>query len=404
MSTPPRKIAFITQAAPWPGNEVFGAYNISQAKALRALGCETEIFSPMLYIPPLLGRLHGGFRRLRARPGEYAFDGVPVHVVRGPFPHPVFMRWKMIPRAPSLTGEWVKRAVIGRLERHLRAYRPDALLVHDGLLLGKLAAALAKRLGVPWAVIEHDPIDLAPDSKAGRFYTATMRDAARVFTVHRPTEAHLREKLNLPQGRLVLNGTLKPTPQQWSAPRPERWAAKKVILSVGSYIERKARPELVRAFAEAGVADSVLVLLGPGEAPTDLLALIEQLGVADRVERIGAMPPQDVQQYMVWADLFALPSWWEAFGLVYLEAMAARTPIILTSDSGMAAEIEPGVHGWIVPPRDHAALTAALRDAFTRADLDAMGRAGERLVAERFSWKKNAQTILSELASASATA
>src|SRR5688500_7755683 len=131
------KIAFITQAAPWAGNEVFGAYNISQAKALRALGAETEIFSPMLYIAPLLGRVHGGFRRLRSRPSEYEFDGVPVHVVRGPYPHPVFMRWKMIPRAPGLTAEWVKRAVMGRLERRPREYRPDGLLVPHGFGLGR---------------------------------------------------------------------------------------------------------------------------------------------------------------------------------------------------------------------------------------------------------------------------
>ena len=85
MSTLP-KIALITQAAPWPGNEVFGAYNISQVKALRALGAPTEIFSPMIYVPPLLDRASAAFRRLRARPTEYVYDGVPIHVVRGPYP------------------------------------------------------------------------------------------------------------------------------------------------------------------------------------------------------------------------------------------------------------------------------------------------------------------------------
>src|SRR5688572_8947048 len=95
-----RKIAFITQAAPWAGNELFGAYNISQANALRALGAETAIFSPMIFIPPLLDRAHAGFRRLRARPDRYEFEGVSVHVVRGAYPHPVFLRWKVTPRAP----------------------------------------------------------------------------------------------------------------------------------------------------------------------------------------------------------------------------------------------------------------------------------------------------------------
>jgi glycosyltransferase involved in cell wall biosynthesis len=67
----------------------------------------------------------------------------------------------------------------------------------------------------------------------------------------------------------------------------------------------------------------------------------------------------------------------------------------------MAAEIEQNVHGWIVPPKDHAALVAALRDALTRADLEAMGRRGHALVEERFSWEKNARTILEALNHAS---
>jgi glycosyltransferase involved in cell wall biosynthesis len=394
-----RKIAFLTQAAPWTGNELFGAYNISQAKAFRALGVETEIFSPMMFIPPLLDRVHGGFRRLRSRPAEYQFEGIPIHVVRGPYPHPVFLRWKVTPRAPRLAAAWVKRAVMGRMERRLRAFAPDVLLVHDGLILGRLAAELSRRLHVPWAVIEHDPIDLAPDSKAGRFYATTMREAGHVFTVHRPTESYLHEKLALPQAKLVLNGTLKPTEQQWATPRPAQWVGKKIILSVGSYIQRKARPELVRAFAEGAGDDAILVLLGPGEPPAELLRLIDELGVRERVDIVGGKTPQEVQQYMVWADRFALPSWWEAFGLVYLEAMAAATPIILSSDSGMAAEIESGVHGWIVPPRDHAALVAALREALMNADLEAMGERGRARVEERFSWEKNARMILDALQS-----
>ncbi|MEA2734093.1 MAG: hypothetical protein QOE14_544, partial [Humisphaera sp.] len=284
-----RKIAFITQAAPWAGNELFGAFNISQAKALRRLGVETEIFAPMMFIPPLLDRVHASFRRLRSRPSEYQFEDVPIHVVRGPYPHPVFLRWKVTPRAPALAAAWVKWAVIGRMARRIAEFAPDVLLVHDGLILGELAAALSRRLGVPWAVIEHDPIDLAPDSPAGRFYTRTMRGAQHVFTVHRPTAAYLRDKLNLPQAKLVLNGTLKPTAEQWSAPRPGKWAGKKIVLSVGSYITRKARPELVRAFAAADVKHAVLVIIAPGEPPAELMNVIESSGARDRVEIIGGM-------------------------------------------------------------------------------------------------------------------
>ena len=202
--------------------------------------------------------------------------------------------------------------------------------------------------------------------------------------------------MNLPQAKLVLNGTLKPTAQQWATPRPAKWAGKKVILSVGSYIPRKARPEL-RPRVRRGKrrrCDPRPARPRRAAAGSDASSSSRR-GVRERIEIVGGKTPQEVQQYMVWADLFALPSWWEAFGLVYLEAMAgahADHPEQRQRHGG-------GDRAWrarldrpaaeITPPS-----SSALRHALTQVDLESMGQRGQAIVDERFSWEKNGETIL----------
>jgi glycosyltransferase involved in cell wall biosynthesis len=304
----------------------------------------------------------------------------------------VFLRWKIAPRAPGLASWIIARATRRRLEHRIRAFRPDVLLIHDGILLGRIGERLSRRLRVPYAVTEHDVMDLDPASRLGRHYAKYARPARAVFTVHEPSARHLREKLGIPGTRLVHNGTLMPTDAQRAAPRPDRWRDKRMVLHVGALIERKAHKETIRAFKDAEVPNSVLVLICPPRE--DFVALVEELGLKDRVEFIGFIPHDQVLQHMCWADLFVLPSWWEAFGLVYTEAMASETPVIMCRDCGLANFITPGVHGWVIPPKDHAALVRTLRHALTETDLTTMGRAGRALAEGHWTWDESARTLL----------
>jgi len=127
--------------------------------------------------------------------------------------------------------------------------------------------------------------------------------------------------------------------------------------------------------------------------PAELLQSIQTLGLTGCVERMGQMPQAELQQYMAWADVFALPSRLESFGMVFAEALAAGTPVILTTACGIAPMLKHGVHGWIVPPLDHGALVAALREALTGSHRGTMGQAGRQIIGEVFTWEMSARAI-----------
>lgn len=347
----------------------------------------------MRWLEPALPKL----RAFNARPDLYSYGGVDFHTIRGLMPHPLFLRWKLAPRCPALAGEVLSWAFARGLGPALREFRPDVLLCHDGVSVGRLMRRMHRRLNVPWGVVEQDALELDPASRLGRDYASTLSSAHAVWYLAEKYAHHARERLGLTRAGVMLNGTQFPTQAQRETPRPERWRDKRIILCVGTFAPRKGHEVLVRAFAEANLDNALLVIVGT-PAPAPLRALIDDLRLGERVEFIDFMPQERLPQFMVWADLFALTSWDEPFGMVYVEAMAAETPVLMCDDCGLLPHITQGTHGWAVPPRDVPATTTALQRAFSpETDLCAMGRQGRTLVESRFTWVNSARQILERL-------
>src|SRR5262249_56918071 len=125
---------------------------------------------------------------------------------------------------------------------------------------------------------------------------------------------------------------------------------------------------LLRALAD--VPDARLVIVGEGECASELRETASKCGVANRIRFAGAVDDATLLAVYASADAFALPSLnrGEAFGLVLLEAMRARLPVVASAieGSGIGEVVADRESGLLVPPGDAAALAAALsrlRDA-----------------------------------------
>lgn len=164
----------------------------------------------------------------------------------------------------------------------------------------------------------------------------------------------------------------------------------RVILAVGRWAasERyKGADELIRAVRRlrATVPGLHLVAVGGGDDVPRLQKLAADLGVSDGVHFLAGLPREQIAACYARADLFALPSAGEGFGLVFLEAMAFAKPVVGAACGGTTDVVEDGVNGLLVPPRDTEGLVQALGrllgDDVLRAKL---GRRGAQLVQQKY--------------------
>jgi glycosyltransferase involved in cell wall biosynthesis len=133
-----------------------------------------------------------------------------------------------------------------------------------------------------------------------------------------------------------------------------------VWLAVGRFEVPKDYPNMLRAFARCSREhpDSVLLLVGRGSLQAATEALAVELGLGDTVRFLGVRP--DVPLVMSAADAYVLSSAWEGMPMVLLEAAAAGLPIVATAVGGNREVVLDGESGLLVPPRDDAALAAAM--------------------------------------------
>jgi glycosyltransferase involved in cell wall biosynthesis len=167
----------------------------------------------------------------------------------------------------------------------------------------------------------------------------------------------------------------RPCPQPWLAPGHAEFT----LLTSGRLHVQKNQAMLLSALALAlpSCPRLRLVVLGEGELLAALQAQARAAGIEDKVHFAGYVA--DPHPWVAGADAFVLPSSWEGFPNVMLEAMACRTPVIATDCPGAGAQIlEQGRCGTLVPMDDPMALAQAILGLVQSPDPERVERAHAR--------------------------
>jgi len=162
-----------------------------------------------------------------------------------------------------------------------------------------------------------------------------------------------------------------------------------VVGNVGRLALQKGQRHLIGAMPLLleRVPRAHAVIAGSGDLEDYLRDLALEVGVADRVHVLG--PRRDVPALMHAMDVFAMPSIWEGFGLVLLEAMAAGRPIVASRVATIPEVVLDGETGVLVPAGDPVALADALAGlAMDSARARAYGDAGRERLRTQFSIEK----------------
>jgi 1,2-diacylglycerol 3-alpha-glucosyltransferase len=174
------------------------------------------------------------------------------------------------------------------------------------------------------------------------------------------------------------------------------------LLYVGRLAPEKNLHLLLRAYAryvrQAAKPEMQLVLAGSGPSEAALRAEASALKIDHLVEFKGYTPQKSLGELYQNADFFILPSTREPWGLVALEAMLARLPVLISTQCGCAEDVVNGDTGWTFSPWDEEALTRLLLE-LPRIPQDRLDRMGEAAyaVAQEYSAPNCAAIIVKSL-------
>lgn len=188
------------------------------------------------------------------------------------------------------------------------------------------------------------------------------------------------------------------SPNQKMVERIQALFGPRIVMTAGRLVYYKGFEHLIRAMVEV---DATLLIVGDGPDYSKLEELAWEMGVRSRVVFVGRV--DDVKPYYHAADVFVLPSVErsEAFGIVQLEAMACRTPVINTSLPTAVPRVSlDGVTGFTVPPKDRKMLAFAINRLLSDRELHArFAEAARRRVESVFNASSMSESMIDLYAS-----
>ena len=164
---------------------------------------------------------------------------------------------------------------------------------------------------------------------------------------------------------------------------------KKVVLFTGRLISHKGVKYLIKA---AKKIKGEVVIIGDGPEKKYLLKLAKELKLKN-VHLLGYMSEQEseeLKKFYCRADVFVAPSVWEEpLGLTILEAMASKTPVVVTRKGGIPLAVKDGYNGLFVRSRNSNQIAEAVNKLLEDENLrKKMGDNARKIVEEKFTWKK----------------
>lgn len=278
---------------------------------------------------------------------------------------PGFQLWGTAHYATSLKTPRFAAGGLSSAGRH----RPDHI-VSTHVNFGP-AAHLAKRLfGIPFSLVAHG-IDVHP--KLPPRTIDSIRAADRVFAVSDWTKERVLALGGIDAKRVRILPNTMDESRFCVGPRPEPLAERygikpneKIVLSVARLdaSERyKGYDRLVRCLPrlekECGPIHFVLVGEGEDKARADALAKI--LGVERHLTLTGFVADEELADHYRLADIFAMPSTGEGFGIVFLEAMSCGTPVIGGNRDGSVDALADGKLGILIDPENVDEIIGAIK-------------------------------------------
>jgi glycosyltransferase involved in cell wall biosynthesis len=381
------RILHVMTAFPRSRDDVIVPWLVALLKRLQAAGHEVEVFT---------SAYRGG--------GGDSFDGIPVHRFRY-FP----ARWEDLTHDEA-TPDRMRRSLLYRalplfyvlgglwgIRRLTRRRQFDIIHVHWPVphalfgWLGRRSSKKRPRLVTSWYGVELRWVQSSlPWLRGFVRWALRISDAIVAISSYTAREIARFAKVSVEVIPYTLPFAERDTAS--AARRDSRSGFQ--ILFVGRLVERKGVKHLIEALRQLpGDLGARLVVIGDGPERPSLEAQAREAGVGTRVEIRGRVSDADLRAAYAASDALVLPSILDArgdtegLGVVLLEAMSHKVPVVASDIGGITDIVEHERSGLLVPPGDPAQLARALERLGRDATLAArLGAAGEQRVRTAFGW------------------
>jgi len=365
-----------------------GIFVHEQVKELIKLGVKVSVIAPIAYSPKIFSVLKKKWYEYSKIPYHEIIDNVKVY-------HPRFLA---VPNG-YLKGYWGYIYAISAsriIKKIMLEDRIDLLHAHGSLPDDFGVYLLSKKFSVPYVLTVHGATVYAVQRINSHFEKSKIAiiNANKIVAVSNVVLKRIEKFTGRKEGvSCIYNGFVKGE-ELTKLDADESNIIK--ILFAGSLIERKGIRYLITAFNELKKKYShiKLIVAGGGILENEMILLCKKFKIENKVNFLGTISHERMLEEIRNCDILIVPSWDEAFGVVYLEAMSMKKPVVGTIHEGITDFIIDGENGCLVKPRDSNSIVEKLTLLIENKNLrEEFGTKGFKSISN-LTWEKNASENL----------
>jgi len=370
------KVLYLTTMYPTPAYPQQGIFCHEQVKALNQEGVDVTVVVPIPF-----------YSRQKER--RWTYEGVEIQYIR-------FLKF---PGAGDFhrTG----KALYRQLRKRLNLGEFDLYHADAALPSGYAAMLASKKYGKPFVVHGHGLDVFLDGSYAGTKNCEKI--AAACALVYEKANAVIgvsQKVLDKIQARVDISNkayvAYNGVDVEKFHPIKKEENEKLTITTIGNLIPLKGHEYTLRAvkeLVEKGYKNIQLIIAGRGEQEEFLKQLTAELRLEQFVQFVGYIPYAHIAKLLQNADAFVLPSYYEALGCVYLEAMACGIPAVGCKENGIDEVITHGETGYLIENKSLEQLTACMEYLFDPAERHRIGENARNAVVRQYQWKHSADAL-----------
>ena len=378
------QILVISHMFPNKKDAITGIFVKEPVKELLNKGHEVIVIAPIPYAPNI-----GKWKKYNNIPLKDTLDGIKVY----------YPRYFFIPKGHLLHLSGLLMFLgIKKLVYKLNAEKSfDLIHSHTILPASSCALFLKKKLKKPVVSTIHGADlyqSILKNKKCEKTILKTINKCDKTILVSSKLNDILKKysNVNFQNIEIIHNGIgLEKFNVTVDQSLKNKYKNKRLITSVGFLIKRKCQEDVIKALPEIikKHENAFLLIIGKGPMLEYLKELTNKLSLNNHVEFLGQIDNSLMLQYLQLSQVFALPSYDEAFGIVYIEAMVYGIPIIACEGQGISDVITHNVNGYLVKEKNSEEIAMVVNDLLSNENKRSLvGSMAKKLILENYSWDK----------------